>query len=154
MLTGETDGYLLASCLEAGALGWIGKGNGSGRGRRLDRGRRRRPVADRLRDSGGPCSTSSARIAPSLGRVDAPLPAPDIPRANARLGALIEGMSAEEIAETHFVALTTIRSQIRAILHKLGVRSQLAAVAQALPASPAAADARASARRGSMTASR
>ncbi len=47
------------------------------------------------------------------------------------LGALIEGMSAEEIAEAHFVALTTIRSQIRAILHKLGVRSQLAAVAQA-----------------------
>ena len=47
------------------------------------------------------------------------------------LGALIEGMSAEEIAEADFVALTTIRSQIRAILHKLGVRSQLAAVAQA-----------------------
>jgi len=47
------------------------------------------------------------------------------------LGALIEGMSADEIAEAHFVALTTIRSQIRAILHKLGVRSQMAAVAQA-----------------------
>jgi DNA-binding NarL/FixJ family response regulator len=47
------------------------------------------------------------------------------------LGALIDGLSAEEIAEAHFVALTTVRSQIRAILQKLGVRSQLAAVAVA-----------------------
>ena len=47
------------------------------------------------------------------------------------LGALLDGMSAEEIAEVDFVALPTIRSQIRAILKKLGVRSQLAAVAQA-----------------------
>ena len=47
------------------------------------------------------------------------------------LGALIDGLSAEEIAEAHFVALTTVRSQIRAVLQKLGVRSQLAAVALA-----------------------
>jgi DNA-binding NarL/FixJ family response regulator len=40
-------------------------------------------------------------------------------------------MSAEEIAEAQFVALTTVRSQIRAVLQKLGVRSQLAAVAYA-----------------------
>ncbi len=43
----------------------------------------------------------------------------------------MDGMSAEEIAEADFVALTTIRSQIRAVLHKLGVCSQLAAVAKA-----------------------
>ena len=47
------------------------------------------------------------------------------------LAALIDGLSAEEIAETQYVALTTVRSQIRAVLQKLGVRSQLAAVAQA-----------------------
>ena len=47
------------------------------------------------------------------------------------LGELIDGLSAEEIAEVHFVALTTVRSQIRAVLQKLGVRSQLAAVALA-----------------------
>ena len=46
------------------------------------------------------------------------------------LGSLIDGLSAEEIAESHFVALTTVRSQIRAVLQKLGVRSQLAAVAR------------------------
>jgi Bacterial regulatory proteins, luxR family len=38
-------------------------------------------------------------------------------------------VSAEEIAQQHYVALTTVRSQIRSVLQKLGVRSQLAAVA-------------------------
>ena len=47
------------------------------------------------------------------------------------LGALVDGLSAEEIAEAHFVAVTTVRSQVRGILQKLGVRSQLAAVATA-----------------------
>lgn len=47
------------------------------------------------------------------------------------LGALVDGLSAEEIAEAHFVAVSTVRSQIRAVLQKLGVRSQLAAVALA-----------------------
>ena len=40
-------------------------------------------------------------------------------------------MSAEKIAEQQFVALTTVRSQIRSVLQKLGVRSQLEAVAHA-----------------------
>lgn len=47
------------------------------------------------------------------------------------LAALIDGLNAEEIAQEHVVAVTTVRSQIRAILNKLGVRSQLAAVAAA-----------------------
>ena len=47
------------------------------------------------------------------------------------LGALIDGLSAEEIAEQHYVALTTVRTQIRAVLRKLGVRTQLRAVAVA-----------------------
>ena len=45
------------------------------------------------------------------------------------LGLLAAGNTAEEIASRGFVSLTTVRTQIRAILHKLGVRSQLAAVA-------------------------
>jgi DNA-binding NarL/FixJ family response regulator len=45
------------------------------------------------------------------------------------LSALVDGLSAEEIADTQFVALTTVRSQIAAVLRKLGVHSQLAAVA-------------------------
>ena len=38
------------------------------------------------------------------------------------LTALADGHSADEIAEQHFVALTTVRSQIRAVLQKLGVQ--------------------------------
>ena len=58
------------------------------------------------------------------------------------LSALADGLSADEIAEQHFVALSTVRSQIRAVLQKLGVNSQLAAVAIAdahrwlLPSNP------------------
>ena len=129
MLTGETDRFMLASCLEAGALGWIGKGSGleevvasiedAVAGRTLIGCATREALLDELR---------SHRA--SLGRALSPFQR--LTSCEQRvLGALIEGMSAEEIAEAHFVALTTIRSQIRAILHKLGVRSQLAAVAQA-----------------------
>jgi DNA-binding NarL/FixJ family response regulator len=38
------------------------------------------------------------------------------------------------VAERLFVSLSTVRSQIRSILSKLGVRSQLAAVAMAVRA--------------------
>jgi len=47
------------------------------------------------------------------------------------LAGLMDGLSASEIAESSFVSLTTVRSQIRAVLLKLGVTSQLAAVAAA-----------------------
>lgn len=47
------------------------------------------------------------------------------------LAELMEGHCAEEIASAAFVSISTVRSQIKAILHKLGVNSQLAAVAMA-----------------------
>ncbi len=47
------------------------------------------------------------------------------------LGELMEGHSAEEIARSAYVSISTVRSQIKAILQKLGVNSQLAAVALA-----------------------
>jgi two-component system nitrate/nitrite response regulator NarL len=129
MLTGETNPFMLASCLEAGALGWIGKENGL------------EAVVASIEDAVAGrtligCATREALLEElrlqraSLGRALAPF-ARLTPREQRVLGALIDGMSAEEIAESDFVSLTTIRSQIRAILHKLGVRSQLAAVAQA-----------------------
>lgn len=52
-------------------------------------------------------------------------------REAAVLSALIEGRSAERIAAEAFVSPTTVRSQIRSILRKLGCNSQLAAVALA-----------------------
>lgn len=42
---------------------------------------------------------------------------------------MMEGRCAEEIAALDYVAVTTVRSQIRNVLWKLGVNSQLAAVA-------------------------
>jgi DNA-binding NarL/FixJ family response regulator len=53
------------------------------------------------------------------------------PREAAVLSRLMTGESAEAIAEASFVGLATVRSQIRAVLTKLGVKSQLAAVAAA-----------------------
>jgi two-component system, NarL family, nitrate/nitrite response regulator NarL len=47
------------------------------------------------------------------------------------LAELMEGHCAEEIAKAAFLSISTIRSQIKSILQKLGVNSQLAAVALA-----------------------
>jgi DNA-binding NarL/FixJ family response regulator len=47
------------------------------------------------------------------------------------LMSLTHGRSAEEISTQQFVSISTIRTQIRGILQKLGVNSQLAAVALA-----------------------
>jgi two-component system nitrate/nitrite response regulator NarL len=55
-------------------------------------------------------------------------------REAAVLTAMIDGQQAAQIAEESFVSLSTIRSQIRSILSKTGVSSQLAVVAMALKA--------------------
>ena len=47
------------------------------------------------------------------------------------LKALMDGKSADEMPAEQFVSITTVRTHIRSILRKLGVRSQLAAVALA-----------------------
>jgi two-component system nitrate/nitrite response regulator NarL len=53
------------------------------------------------------------------------------PKEQAVLVHLLAGESAETIADKSYVSLATVRSHIRAILLKLGVNSQLAAVALA-----------------------
>jgi DNA-binding NarL/FixJ family response regulator len=129
MLTAETRRTVLAACLEQGAAGWIGK--------------------DSFLDQVVAAITDVLNGTPLIGRTTREALADElrIERAGLRralspfeqltqrerrvLAALVDGMSAEEIAEAHFVALTTVRSQIRAVLQKLGVRSQLAAVAYA-----------------------
>ncbi len=129
MLTAETRRGVLAACLEAGAAGWIGKDTF------LD------DVVSTLNDvlAGTPligCAVREAMLdelrieRAGLRRALSPFEQLT-QREREVLAALVEGLSAEEIAETRFVALTTVRSQIRAVLRKLGVRSQLAAVAQA-----------------------
>ena len=129
MLTGETDRLLLAACLEAGADGWIGKAafldevvaqtEDAVAGRPLVGLAKRQELLDDLRVHRAGLERSRSpfeRLTRSEQRV---------------LGALVDGLSADEIAQAHFVAVTTVRSQVRGILQKLGVRSQLAAVATA-----------------------
>ena len=127
MLTAETDVFLLASCIEAGAEGWIGKDAF------LDR------VVASIEDvlAGHPLIGRAAREAllddlrvRRDGLTHALSPFERLtPRERSVLGCLAEGLSADEIATTHYVSLATVRSQVRAVLQKLGVRSQLAAVA-------------------------
>jgi DNA-binding NarL/FixJ family response regulator len=129
MLTAETRRVVLAACLEQGACGWIGKCAF------LD------DVVATITDvlDGTPLIGRAAREAmvdelriERAGQRRALSPFEQLTlRERCVLGALVDGLSAEEIAEAHFVALTTVRSQIRAVLQKLGVRSQLAAVAHA-----------------------
>jgi DNA-binding NarL/FixJ family response regulator len=129
MLTGETDRLLLASCLEAGADGWIGKEaflddivalvEDALAGRPIVGVARRQELLDDLRVHRA-----------GLERSRSPFERLTL-REQRVLGALVDGLSGEEIAAAHFVALSTVRSQVRGILQKLGVRSQLAAVATA-----------------------
>lgn len=127
MLTAETDPLLLASCVEAGAEGWIGKDAF------LDR------IVASVEDvlAGRPLLGVAARAAllddlrvRREGLTRALTPFEQLtPRERMVLGCLAEGMSVDEIATADCVSIATVRSQVRAILQKLGVRSQLAAVA-------------------------
>jgi DNA-binding NarL/FixJ family response regulator len=141
MVTGVSDRVRLAECLEAGATGLINKSTpfadlvqavqevvelGT-----LVPPQQRHELLGELRRQR---SADRDRMAP-FERLTS--------REQQVLGALIEGKSAEKIAEDYFVSLATVRSQIRAILLKLDVNSQLAAVAMARHAewqAPAAAE--------------
>ena len=67
----------------------------------------------------------------ALARQGAPL-AELTEREQTTLQALVDGLSAEEIAQDRTVAVSTVRSQIRAVLRKLEVHSQVEAVSVAV----------------------
>lgn len=129
MLTGETNPISLAQCVEAGAAGIISKSEPfdrliehvsdvvHGRGI-LSAGTRERLLAD-LRTHR---AEEGERLAP-FERLTV--------RESEVLHDLIEGKNAETIANESFVSVATVRSHIKALLSKLGVNSQLAAVAMA-----------------------
>ena len=129
MLTAERRRSVLAECLEAGAAGWIGIGAGLNEvdstlglvieGRPIIGRTDRAQLLERLRTERAATLRTQATFA-QLTQREALV-----------LAAMMEGLNAEEIAQAHFVAVTTVRSQIRSVLQKLGVRSQLAAVALA-----------------------
>jgi len=129
MVTGITDPVMLASCLEAGAVGLASKTQPFPR--LLDQ-------VMRIIEGGSPLSEQERagfldtlrrhrseeheRLAPfgALTR-----------REQEILASLVDGNSPQQIAEASFVGEGTVRSQIKAIFRKLGVNSQLAAVAAA-----------------------
>jgi DNA-binding NarL/FixJ family response regulator len=130
VLTGSTDRLVHARCLEAGAAGVASKAEPFdqllGAIRRAARGEpamgrlRREELLDELRRSR---AARTERLAP-FERLT--------PKEASVLTALAEGRSADEIARASYVSLPTVRTQIRGILVKLGVGSQLAAVGMAI----------------------
>ncbi|HET7718451.1 MAG TPA: response regulator transcription factor, partial [Acidimicrobiales bacterium] len=129
MVTGVADRARLGACLEAGAVGVVSKAaefsvlidavHRAVEGAPLMREEERQDLLHAARDRR---RADHDRLAP----FDALSP-----KEQAVLVHLLAGESAETIAEKSYVSLATVRSHIRAILLKLGVNSQLAAVALA-----------------------
>jgi DNA-binding NarL/FixJ family response regulator len=129
ILSGTRDRLLLAACLEAGAAGFVAKSA---------------PLEDLLAavhaaSRGAAVTTDQARAdllaelrAARRQRRDQLAPFDSLTgRERFVLAQVIDGRSAADIAASSFVSEATVRTQIRGVLGKLGVRSQLAAVAAA-----------------------
>lgn len=129
VLTGETDRARWGECLLAGALAVLAKSQPLEILIEAVRAvRAGRPVMDErdriasLRASAHRRAADAARLAP-FARLT--------PREAQVLTAVVAGESVAAIATRSQVSVTTVRTQIRAILAKLGVGSQLQAVALA-----------------------
>ena len=129
VLTGVDDDAVLGSCLERGAVGVLRKSVAfdcllEGVRRAFDG----KPV-NSLREREDLLGCARARRTREQRRRE------PFDRLSARerdvLSHLVQGHAADAIAETTFVSVATVRTQIQAILRKLGVTSQLAAVAMA-----------------------
>jgi DNA-binding NarL/FixJ family response regulator len=129
VVTATADNTTLGECLEAGASGIFRKSQpfvqlvdairiAAGHGA-VTPATARAELLRELRDSR---TADKARLKP-LERLS--------PRESQVLRLLVDGKSADKIAGTLFVSLATVRTQIRSILTKLGVNSQLEAVAMA-----------------------
>ena len=138
MVTGVTDRARLGACVEAGASGLVSKAGGfeglvetvqrAAEGAPLLRDDERQVLLGEVRHSR---RADRDRLAP-FGALS--------PREQAVLARLLDGEAAETIADRTYVSVATVRSHIRAILLKLGVNSQLAAVALARRAGWSPAD--------------
>jgi DNA-binding NarL/FixJ family response regulator len=129
IMTGVTERARLAACVEAGAVGIINKADGfeelveavrrfAGGEVMLTEDQRQNLLAElRARRS-----ADRARLRP-FEQLTA--------REQSVLERMVSGDSAETIAAGSYVSLATVRSHIQAIFRKLGVNSQLAAVAMA-----------------------
>ena len=129
VLTGTTDRMELARCLEAGALGIASKANGFGsvldHVRRAADGESVTPITERTQ-----LLADLAAHRRAEDRRKAPFEALSA-RERDVLRQIAEGQQAAAIAKASYVSLATVRTQIRSILMKLNVTSQVAAVALA-----------------------
>ncbi|HZI37033.1 MAG TPA: response regulator transcription factor [Acidimicrobiia bacterium] len=129
VLTGTTDRMELARCLEAGALGIASKANGFAgvldQVRRAADGETVTSITERtqlLSDLMAHRRAAEKRMAP-FEALSA--------RERDVLRQIVDGQQAAAIAKASYVSLATVRTQIRSILLKLDVTSQVAAVALA-----------------------
>ncbi len=129
LVTSERDELVLAACLEAGVLGWVPK--------HADFEDIAAALGVALRGESLVGRTQSEELLARLRQYRRSLSDATSPfdrlslREQVVLGGLMEGKTAEEIAETETVSLATVRTQVSSMLRKLGVHSQLAAVAHA-----------------------
>jgi two-component system, NarL family, nitrate/nitrite response regulator NarL len=129
VLTGTVDRIELARCLEAGALGIASKANGFAsvldQVRRAADGHSVTPITEKVQ-----LLADLAAHRRSEERRKAPFEALSS-RERDVLRQIVEGGQAAEIAKASYVSLATVRTQIRSILLKLEVTSQVAAIALA-----------------------
>jgi two-component system, NarL family, nitrate/nitrite response regulator NarL len=129
VLAGSAERLELARCMEAGAAGVLSKESSFG------------TVLEAIRAAldGEPVTPVRIR-AQYLAELDehrrsirsATARFDDLtPRERDVLSMIVDGLSAAAIAQKSFVSVATVRTQIRSILQKLGVNSQLAAAALA-----------------------
>ncbi|HWI02299.1 MAG TPA: response regulator transcription factor [Acidimicrobiales bacterium] len=129
MVTGVSDRARLGACIEAGAVGVVSKA--AEFSVLIDTVHRAIQGVPLLSDDERQALLQEARRRRRADRDRlAPFDALS-PREREVLVHLLAGESAETIAEKTYVSLATVRSHIRAILLKLGVNSQIAAVALA-----------------------
>lgn len=130
IVSGTADGWVIGECLELGATGWVPKG----------------AAFDEL--LGAVLDAAEGRTNLSVGAREDLLAAwRDWRAQQARteerfrhlthreaevLASLMDGLSVDRIAARAFVSTTTVRSQVKSILSKLGINSQLEAVALAV----------------------
>lgn len=129
VVSGTLDRLRLAACLESGACGYVSKAapldellgaiRTAAEGGNVMPEARRQDLLAELRQAR---ARRRAEIAPFEDLTG---------RERFILAQVMDGRSAAEIATGAYVTEATVRTQIRAVLNKLGVRSQLAAVAAA-----------------------
>jgi DNA-binding NarL/FixJ family response regulator len=129
VLTGVSNPAVHGACVEAGAVGVVSKRESFDIVReRILRVTRREPAMQAWeRDALMECARRQRRAERERLQPFDRLTY----RESAVLASLMDGNTAEQIANDSFVSLATVRTQIRAILTKLGVRSQVAAVSLA-----------------------